>query len=387
MSEKTFKTSKEFGLAKAKFTFFKVVLELILTIYTLQFNGVHTIREFANNLCPINFETQTLESNRELIINSLFLLIINCILWTKTLPFKYYMLYHIQIKYGVKKNLKFTEFIKNNLKNFISSQIISMIMIIMLNVVINGRLPTYILLPSAMSAFKIISYFFTPFYYKKKPLEDKELEEKIQEMAKITKFPLKRIYIVYGLPKYTSCKIHYFLRNIYIFKHLLTKIEINYSDQIEKGFNNDEIVAIVAYELGSWKNSHDFSKLVLSHFQFVTIGLITKYFSERNDLFSTFAFGEIKSVFVGGLLIMQFILLPLTTIMVLVMNMYSHACVFKADSYVKELKYQKKLSKALIKLNVDNLRFPKYDWMYSYCYKSQPTPLQRLKRLAVKKDE
>lgn len=390
MSDEQFKKFKKYGLQKSKFTIFQTVVELIITYYTLQYNGIHQLWKYLNMISTNYFKNNILISNREYFLNSIFLIIINSMIWIISIPFKYYKLYNIEIQFGFKKYLTLSKFIINCVKSLIISLIVSII-IQFINVLINGQ-PPYIVLPLTMSAIKIISYLMAPlFYHNKRPLEDGELKEKIQELAKVTNFPLKKIYIVsYASSKSdTNCKIHYCIRNIYIFKNLLQKKEMNKNNRIEKGFDNDEVVALVAHEIGSWKKSQDFIKLLLSHLQFVAIGVLMRYFTERHDLLAAFGFDEyeIMPLYVAGYIVIQFVLLPFSSIMVFFMNLYSHCCVFQADKFVKDMGYQKKLSKAIIKLNVENARFPKYDMLYSKFYKSQPTILQRLKRLAVKKDE
>ncbi|KAG1683884.1 CAAX prenyl protease 1 [Nymphon striatum] len=99
------------------------------------------------------------------------------------------------------------------------------------------------------------------------------------------------------------------------------------------GCNNDEVVAILAHELGHWKHNH-----VLKHF------------------------------FYGQILGFIFTLL-------------SRQYEFQADAFAKSLRKASNLKSSLIKLEKDNLSFPVYDWVYSTWHHSHPPLLQRLKAL------
>lgn len=54
---------------------------------------------------------------------------------------------------------------------------------------------------------------------------------------------------------------------------------------------------------------------------------------------------------------------------------------FQADAFAKSLGKSLYLRRALIKLNIDNLGFPVYDWLYSMWHNSHPPLLERLKAL------
>lgn len=54
---------------------------------------------------------------------------------------------------------------------------------------------------------------------------------------------------------------------------------------------------------------------------------------------------------------------------------------FAADAFAKKLNRASDLRSALIKLNIDNLGFPVYDWLYSAFNLSHPPLLERIKAL------
>lgn len=91
-----------------------------------------------------------------------------------------------------------------------------------------------------------------------------------------------------------------------------------------------------------------------------------------------------RPILVGLLLIVSYVLGPYNAIISFGMTIVSRAFEYQADAFAKNLGYSKELAKALIKLNIDNLGFPVYDWLYSTWNHSHPTLLQRMDRL---KDE
>lgn len=386
MTEKSFNQSRSYGLRKLRFTILKILLESFLTIAILYIGVFPKIWHLSEMLCFKYIPSEQQEDLRfmEISINLLFILLINTCFWLKSIPIKYYQQNYIQVKFGIKRPTTFLAFVGQTIKTFLMGQVITLSSLIIFSSVsmyLVHNISIAILLPISLSIVKIFSYLSVHLSYKKEPLTNVELRTRIEELAKTVDFPLKEIYVVNSSPKYNHCRIHYCIRNIYIFKNLM----VNKGKENEK-YDNEEIAALVAHELGTWKYKNEFYKLIFSHVQYFIAGLILKYFSEKDELYTAIGFNKEEShpLVVGGFVITQFVLLPITSFLVLFMNIYSQYCVYKADAFVKEMGLQNKLSSALMKLSVDNLMFPKYDYMYMKWYKPQPTVIRRLRELKDK---
>lgn len=88
-----------------------------------------------------------------------------------------------------------------------------------------------------------------------------------------------------------------------------------------------------------------------------------------------------KPILVGLILIFTYIFGAYNSLITFAMTVLSRKFEYQADAFAQKLGYSDELCKALIKLNIDNLGFPVYDWMYSSWSHSHPTLLQRMDRL------
>ena len=112
-------------------------------------------------------------------------------------------------------------------------------------------------------------------------------------------------------------------------------------------------------------------------FMFLVFNLLFKY----QPLYEAFGFSDSQPIFIGLYIVTSYIFSPYNAILSFLTTLLSRKFEFEADSFAKKLGYAVDLKSSLIKLNLDNLGFPVYDWLYSSWHHSHPTLLQRLNAL------
>ncbi|KAK0582328.1 hypothetical protein LWI29_024246 [Acer saccharum] len=95
----------------------------------------------------------------------------------------------------------------------------------------------------------IYPILIAPLFNKFTPLPEGELKEKIENLASSQKFPLKKLYVVDGSTRSSHS-------NAYMYGFFKNKRIVLYDTLIQQCKNNEEIVAVIAHELGHWKLNH-----------------------------------------------------------------------------------------------------------------------------------
>ena len=98
--------------------------------------------------------------------------------------------------------------------------------------------------------------FIQPLFNKLSPLEDGELKTKVNELAARFKFPLHELYVIDGSKR--SAHSNAFFYGLPWKKHIVI-----YDTLLEKS-EPEEVLAILAHELGHWKLGHTTSLFGIS---------------------------------------------------------------------------------------------------------------------------
>lgn len=120
----------------------------------------------------------------------------------------------------------------------------------------------------AISIFMMIIYpeVIAPMFDKYSPLPTGELKEKIEELAGSLSFPLYKLFIVEGSKR--SSHSNAYLYGFFKYKRIvlfdtLIKGYSKKDDGEEKGCETDEILAVLAHEIGHWKHNHTLKGFLL----------------------------------------------------------------------------------------------------------------------------
>jgi STE24 endopeptidase len=221
----------------------------------------------------------------------------------------------------------------------------------------------------------LINLFYTslflPLFNKLSPLEEGELKVQILQYAKTVDFSLDNIFVIDGSKR--SSKANAF------FSGFGKKKKVVLYDTLIEQHTSEELVAILAHEIGHYKKKHILMGLIMGILQ---VGILL-------FILSLFVYSESISLALGGnqmavhLNLIGFSLLfsPISMLIGLGMNMLSRKNEFQADRFAKETYAGEPLAEALKTLSIKNLSNINPHPLYVYVHYSHPPLLERLEKL------
>jgi STE24 endopeptidase len=329
----------------------------------------------AGGFALIDNVARSLNSNT-IFISLLFFGIIGFASDIFNIPFSWYDSFVIEKKYG---------FNKMTIRTFITDHIKSWFLVLLIGIPVLGLItwfyyktgPGFWLyawgLITLFSVFMNLFYseLIVPLFNKQTLLQPGPLREKIEEFALKTGFKLRNIFVIDGSKRSTKSNAY--------FSGFGPKKRIVLYDTLMKDFSEEQIVAILAHEIGHYKKKHVLINLISS---VLITGLMLFLFSlvVNNPLLSK-AMGAKVSSFHIGLIVFGILYSPLSLAIGLISNYISRKNEFQADRFVKDNYQPSFLAEALKKLSVKNLSNMMPHPAYVFFHYSHPTLLQRLEKL------
>ncbi|MBN2595198.1 MAG: M48 family metallopeptidase [Marinifilaceae bacterium] len=294
------------------------------------------------------------------------------------LPFSYYSTFVIEEKYGFNRTSLKT-FVLDKLKGgllsiVIGGGILALLIWIYLQTTTNFWWMAWLVIAFFMIFMAMFySSLLVPLFNKQTPLEDGELKDEISRFAGKVDFKLDNVYVMDGSKRSSK-------GNAY-FSGLGSKKRIVLFDTLINDLTKEEIVAVLAHEIGHYKKKHTLSGIFLSLLQ---TGLMFYIFSLiiANPLLSE-ALGVKQQGFHLGLIAFGILYSPISTFLGLGMNILSRKNEYEADDYALKNYDGKALGDALKKLSVSSLSNLTPHPVYVFFYYSHPSLLQRLKALQL----
>jgi len=290
-----------------------------------------------------------------------------------TLPFQLYSTFVIEEKYGFNKTT-YATFFTDKLKGYGLAFVIGAPLLALLIYLIQSIGPTFwvwfAILASGFILFMNMFYtsLILPLFNKLTPLQDGELKSSIQEFAKKVDFPLNNIFVFDGSKR--SSKANAFFSGIGRKKKIVL-----YDTLIEK-HSADELVAVLAHEVGHFKKKHIIRGLILSVLQvFFTLFVLSLMVYNTN---LSLALGGGQQSIHLNLIAFSILFAPISGITGLFMSMYSRKNEYEADRYARETFSGSALAVALKKLSVDSLSNLYPHPLYVFFHYSHPPLLKRL---------
>ena len=369
-----YKKAKNYALSKNKIGLFSSSISFILVISLLFFNGYGIIDQFANSDFFKSFES--LKINSSFIQSGVFFLILFILNSFISIPFSYYNTFVIEEKFGFNKTTKSTFFIDIIKSTFLSLFIGGILLFLALFLYDNLNEGFWLWLWIGLSSLMILINMFyadliVPIFNKLTPLDDGELRNKIEKYSKDVGYLLKNIYVIDGSKRSTKANA--------FFSGLGPRKTIALYDTLIEKHTENELVAVLAHEVGHFKKKHIFSGLIMSIIQ---IGIMSFFFELCLKLPEiSIALGGSESSFHLGLVGFTIIFSPISILSGIIMNYNSRKNEFEADAYAKETFNGEDLSLALKKLSVDSLSNIYPHPLYVFFHYSHPPLIQRLRAL------
>jgi STE24 endopeptidase len=226
---------------------------------------------------------------------------------------------------------------------------------------------------TAFSVFMMMFYsnLIVPLFNKQKPLEEGELRNAITEFSNKAGFRLKNIFVIDGSKRSTKANAY--------FTGLGPKKRIVLYDTLIKQLSTEEIVAVLAHEVGHYKKKHTLIGLFSSIIQMGLTLFILSLFLGNPSLNE--ALGVYKPGIHIGLLVFGILYSPISTAIGLLMNVISRKNEYQADQYAASFGLGNHLIEGLKKLSKNNLSNLNPHPAYVFFHYSHPTLLQRIKAI------
>ena len=373
-NKEKYKKAKNYALSKNKISLFSSSLSFLLVISLIVFNGYGIIDQFVSFNLSKSFESLQIISN--FIQSGVFFLILFILNSIISIPFSYYNTFVIEEKFGFNKTTKLTFFIDIIKSTLLSFFIGGILLFLALYLYENLNDGFWLWLWIGLSLLMILINMFyadliVPIFNKLTPLDDGELRNKIEKYSKDVGYLLKNIYVIDGSKRSTKANA--------FFSGLGPRKTIALYDTLIEKHTENELVAVLAHEVGHFKKKHIFSGLIMSIIQ---IGIMSFFFELCLRLPEiSIALGGLESSFHLGLVGFSIIFSPISILSGIIMNYNSRKNEFEADAYAKETFNGEDLSLALKKLSVDSLSNIYPHPLYVFFHYSHPPLIQRLRAL------
>jgi len=292
------------------------------------------------------------------------------------LPIAWYKTFVIEEKFGFNK-MSVATFISDKLKGYVLMALLGGGMLTAIIMLFNktGNWFWFIawIMVTAFSLFfaKFYTSLLLPIFNKLTPLESGELKSAIESYAQKVDFPLRNISIMDGSKR--SSKANAFFSGMGKQKSIVL-----YDTLVEEN-TTDELVAVLAHEVGHYKKKHIIQSMILSTLQTGVLFFILGYALRSPELSQ--ALGVTAPTFHIGLIAFGILFSPISTFLGILMNRFSRKNEFEADAYAKETSNANALMSALKKLSVNHLSNLKPHPAYVFFYYSHPPLLERLRML------
>ena len=363
--EEEYQKSQEYKKTNAQFSNITSTFSIVLTISFFFLDGFKYVDHFARSF-----------TNHPILVALIFFGVILIGSDILTTPFEYYKTFVIEEKFGFNKSTKKT-FWLDKLKGWVMSIVLGGIILSLIIWFYEFTGPSFWIYAWALVAvFSLFMNMFyakliVPLFNKQTPLADGELKFAIEKYAKKVGFTLNNIFVIDGSKRSTKANAY--------FSGFGSQKRITLFDTLINDLETDEIVAVLAHEVGHYKKKHIIFNLVSS----ILLTGITLY------ILSLFVNSPILSESLGvkipsfhiGLIAFGILYSPISEITSLFMNFMSRKFEYQADDYAKNTFKAKPLITSLKKLSKNSLSNLTPHPAYVFMHYSHPTLLERVKNL------
>ena len=357
--------AKEYRKINGKLSFISSTISFLITISLLVLGIYGKVSDYF----MINYQNIFVQS-------SLFFLsfyVLNLIVST---PFQYYSTFSIETKFGFNKTTLKT-FVLDKLKGMFLSLTIGGILLYVALVLyskINNGFWIYLWLGLSLFTLFIQMFYTTlivPLFNKLTPLEDGSLKNKIENYSKEIGYSLSNIFVIDGSKRSTKANA--------FFSGIGPKKTIALFDTLLEKHTEEELVAVLAHEVGHYKKNHIFQGLVLTIIQIGLMTYLLELCLNNSNLINSLG-GEITS-FHLGLIVFSMLFSPIGLLIGVFTNILSRKNEYEADKFAKQTYSGKDLELALKKLSVDSLSNIYPHPFYVFVHYSHPPLIKRLEAL------
>ncbi len=354
--------SQEYKKTNYRFSLLSGSISFIAILIFLFYDGFAIIDSWARTLV-----------NHDILVGLLFFTVIAAAGEIISLPFSYYSTFVIEEKFGFNKTTTKT-FIIDKIKGWALTAILGGGILSLVIVCYNWAGPNFWwyvwILIFAISLLMNMFYarWFVPLFNKQTPLEEGSLKASIANYAQGVGFQLDKVFVIDGSKRSTKANAY--------FSGFGSEKRVTLYDTLISKLTEEEIVAVLAHEVGHYKRKHIIYNLIAST---ITTGFTLWLFSLFVDSTTlSEALGVAIPSFHVGLVAFGLLYSPISTITGIVMSSLSRKFEYQADAYARDTYEGEPLIAALKKLNKTSLSNLTPHPAYVFFNYSHPTLYQRM---------
>ena len=360
-----YQKSQSYKKTNHNFSKITSLFSLITTLLFFFLNGFSIVDEIARGF-----------SNNIIIITLIFFGIIIIGSDIISIPFSLYKTFVIEEKFGFNKSTKKLFFL-DKIKGLLMTIILggSILSIITWFYEFTGNyfwIYTWLLI-TTFSVFLNMFYskLIVPLFNEQTILEEGDLKNEIVKYVNSVGFKANNIYVLNGSKRSTKANAY--------FSGFGNQKRITLYDTLINDLENNEIVAVLAHEVGHYKRKHILynltSSIILTGFALFVLSLFIK------TPVLSLALGVSHPSFHIGLIAFGILYSPVSQILGVFMNYMSRNFEYQADNYAKNTFSASPLISSLKKLSKNSLSNLTPHYLYVFFHFSHPTLLDRIKNL------
>lgn len=310
----------------------------------------------------------------EYFVNLFTILISFLLVYFSMAPLSYYSTFVIEAKYNFNTSSKILFFKDNLLSIIMTLTLIIILSSIFFSIILYENI-WWLLMAATIFSLIIISIYIYPTYIsplfnKFNSLDNKEIEDEIDDLSTKTNFSIENLYVMdkSKRSKHPNAYFTGFKKNR----------RIVFYDTLIDLLSPREIKAVMAHEIGHYKHNHIFKSLLLSTIViFIGMFLLSLLINNPNYIKALnlpFDSSAQLLALVFSYQIISFIIDPLFSVL-------SRKNEYEADNFASSQVDKSHLISSLVKLYKSNLTFLKPNKIYAMFYFSHPTVLERIDNL------
>ena len=364
-NEEEYRKSQQYKMTNYRFGILSSTFSLVVLLLFLFLDGFDFVDSIARSV-----------SDNAIVIALIFFGIIMLGSDLLSLPFSWYHTFVIEEKFGFNKTTPKT-FIFDKLKGWGMTIILGggiLALIIWFYQLSGENFWWYAwLLVAVFSIFLNMFYarLIVPLFNKQTPLPEGTLRDKIEAYAQKEGFTLEKIFVIDGSKRSTKANAY--------FSGFGNEKRVTLYDTLINDLDEEEIVAVLAHEVGHYKKNHILLNLAISILTTgFTLWLLSLFVG--NPLLSA-ALGVAQPGFHIGLVAFGMLYSPISELTGIIMNYLSRKFEYQADNFAKDTYRAQPLITGLKKLSKNSLSNLTPHPAYVFVHYSHPPLYRRFRNL------
>ena len=363
--DEAYKKQQAYSLVNRKVGVFTTIINTLCTLGLFAFGGFAWIDGVVRGV-----------SENPILMALMFMGILYVITSVIDIPINYYHTFVIEEKFGFNRSTHktfFLDLVKSTLLN-----VVIMGAIISVVVFLYGLFPEYFWLAAWAFLMTVMMFFqlfysdiIVPLFNKQTPLEEGELRTAIETFAKKVNFGIKDIYVMDSSKRSTHANAYFtgfgFRKRIVLYDTLIQQLSV------------EEIVGVLAHEIGHNKHHHTLKGLAVS--ACTTLLMLYVFSLVIDNTYIANAAGCAEPSFHVNIMVFSMLYSPVDVVLSMLLNISSRKHEWLADEFARVNGLGKAVSSGLKRMSANSLANLTPHPLVVFMEYSHPTLLQRVRHL------